>query len=347
MTEINLIAHSKQNESPVSQNLFFIDLLNQSIELIQRERIIPIEDSNLFQKANSTTTLIHHLGINKNNLIYCNSKSKTIYEANEFSKTVSKFEVNETLRRAIKQIQDYIHPQYYLANLLEHKVAFHYGKLPQLIRNLVEDLYKSEEIQNVFCTSTLLEGVNMPTQNIFILNNKNGLKKLLPIDFWNLSGRAGRLSKELYGNIFCVQHENCVWNNKEILNKSEITLTPTVLTKIDKNLQRIEKLLNEQDISGTEEEKEILRYIANIISVDTLEIESNYKSPIIEKLIEKKKDKIIELAKSKVQDYTIPSYILNSNQSINLKVQNKVFLELSKKHKEGKSITLPNSSTID
>ncbi|MEN8185494.1 MAG: DEAD/DEAH box helicase [Bacteroidota bacterium] len=337
----------KTNESPVSQNLFFIDLLSQNIELIQGDNIVTIENSHLFQVANSTTTLIQHLGKNKNNLIYCNSKSKTIYEANEFSKTVTGIEVNETLRKAIKQIKDYIHPDYYLANLLEHKVAFHYGKLPQLIRNLVEDLYKNEEIRNVFCTSTLLEGVNMPTQNIFILNNKNGLKKLLPIDFWNLSGRAGRLSRELYGNIFCIQHENCVWDNKEVLNKSEITLTPTVITKVDRNLQRIEKLLNEQDISGTEEEKAILRYIANIISVDTLEIESNYKSPLIEKLIEKKKEKIIELAKSKVKDFTIPSYILNSNQSINLKIQNKVFLELSKQHKEGKSITLPNSSSIN
>ncbi|MEP5601055.1 MAG: DEAD/DEAH box helicase [Algibacter sp.] len=337
----------KTNESPVSQNLFFIDLLSKNVELIQKDNNVNIENSNLFQVANSTTELIQYLGLGKNNLIYCNSKSKTIFEANEFSKTVSGIELSETLRKAIKQIKEYIHPQYYLANLLEHKVAYHYGKLPQLIRNLVEDLYKNEEVRNVFCTSTLLEGVNMPTQNIFILNNKNGLKKLMPIDFWNLSGRAGRLSRELYGNIFCIQHENCVWDNKEILNKSEITLTPTVLTKIDKNLQRIEKLLNEQDISGTEEEKAILRYIANIISVDTLEIKSNYKSPLIEKLIEKKKEKIIELAKSKVKDYTIPSYILNSNQSINLKIQNKVFLELTKQHKKGQSITLPNSSTID
>lgn len=337
----------KTNESPVSQNLFFIDLLSKNVELIQKDNNVNIENSNLFQVANSTTELIQYLGLGKNNLIYCNSKSKTIFEANEFSKTVRGIELSETLRKAIKQIKEYIHPQYYLANLLEHKVAYHYGKLPQLIRNLVEDLYKSEEVRNVFCTSTLLEGVNMPTQNIFILNNKNGLKKLMPIDFWNLSGRAGRLSRELYGNIFCIQHENCVWDNKEILNKSEITLTPTVLTKIDKNLQRIEKLLNEQDISGTEEEKAILRYIANIISVDTLEIKSNYKSPLIEKLIEKKKEKIIELAKSKVKDYSIPSYILNSNQSINLKIQNKVFLDLTKQHKKGQSIILPNSSTID
>ncbi len=232
----------RTNESPVSQNIFFIDLLNQNIELIQEQNNVNIENSTLFQETKTTTGLIHFIGKGKNNLIYCNSKSKTISEANDFSKISTNVHLSKKLEKSIKQVQRYIHPQYYLATLLKHKVAFHYGKLPQLIRNLVEDLYKNEEVQNVFCTSTLLEGVNMPTQNIFILNNKNGLRKLLPIDFWNLSGRAGRLSKELYGNIFCVQHGDCTWDNKEILNKSEITLTPTVLTKIDKNLRRIETL---------------------------------------------------------------------------------------------------------
>jgi len=337
----------KTNESPVSQNLFYIDLLNHNIELIQGVNNIKIDSPNLFKEAKNTTELIQFLGQGKNNLIYCNSKSKTISEANDFSKTVSDVQLSQELKKAIRQIQNYIHPQYYLANLLKNRVAFHYGKLPQLIRNLVEELYKSEEIRNVFCTSTLLEGVNMPTQNIFILNNKNGLKKLKPIDFWNLSGRAGRLSRELFGNIFCIQHESCTWDNKEILNKSEITLSPTVLTKIDRNLKKIEKLLNGQDISGSQEEKEILRYIANIISVDTLELQSNYKSPVIEKLIEKKKDKIIELAKSKVKDYSIPAFILNSNQSINLTIQNKVYIKLKKANKRGGDINLPNSSKID
>ena len=332
----------RTSESPVSQNLFFIDLLSKRIELIQKHESIEIKVQNLFQSIETTTDLILHLGSGKNNLIYCNSKAKTISEANELSKKLNKQQLSIKIKKSIAQIKDYIHPDYYLANLLEHKVAFHYGKLPQLIRNLVEDLYKSEEVQNVFCTSTLLEGVNMPTQNIFILNGQNGRKPLSQIDFWNLSGRAGRLAKELYGNIFCVQHEDWIWKNKEILKKSEIILKPTVLTKIDRNLQKIEKILKEQKITGSQEEQAILRYIANIISVDTLEIKSNYKSPLIERLIEKKKDKIIELAKANVKDYEIPSYILNSNQSINLNIQNKIFKLLQKANKEGKSIKLPS-----
>ena len=60
----------------------------------------------------------------------------------------------------------------------------------------------------MFCTSTLLEGVNLPAKNIFILNNAIGLSKFSDIDFWNLAGRAGRLSKELSGNIICVRASN-------------------------------------------------------------------------------------------------------------------------------------------
>lgn len=335
----------KTNESPVSQNLFFIDLLNNKIDYITENNNVEMESKDFFSTTNSIDDLIKNLGREKNNLIYCNSKNRTINYAFNFSKSLTKTPVNEQsddIKNTIRQIKEYIHPDYYLANLLEYKIAYHYGKLPQLIRNSVEELYQNGDVTNVFCTSTLLEGVNMPTQNIFILDNKNGRPELEPIDFWNLSGRAGRLSKELYGNIYCIQHSDCEWGNKEILHKNDIELKPTVLNKIDRNIKKIEKVLNEQDISGTKTEKEILQYIANIISVDTMELEgSREPSPLLKRLIEKNKEAIIELAKSNVKDFTIPVSILNSNQSINLSVQNKVYNELLKQHKLGKNIKLP------
>lgn len=330
------------SESPVSQNLFFIDMVNKSVESYSRDFKINIDSDLLQKKELSVIDLVLRLGEGKNNLIYCNSKVKTIEKANDFIKSLKPIEQSIEIKRAISQIKNYIHPDYYLADFLRFGTAYHYGKLPQIIRNLVEDLYRNEKVTNIFCTSTLLEGVNMPTQNIFIVDNKNGLKKLSQIDFWNLSGRAGRLSKELSGNIYCINHNDCEWENKEILIKEDIVLNPTVLNKVDKNLKRIEKILNDQDISGTEEEKFILKYIANIISVDTLELDSNYKSPIILKLIDKNKNEIIELAKNKVKDYIIPKHILSSNQSISLKIQNSVFKILQKNNKIGNEIRLPN-----
>ena len=46
--------------------------------------------------------------------------------------------------------------------------------------------------------------MNLPAKNIFILSEKIGDGKMTDIDFWNLAGRAGRLTKDISGNIFCV-----------------------------------------------------------------------------------------------------------------------------------------------
>ncbi|NDI98724.1 DEAD/DEAH box helicase [Flavobacterium sp. LaA7.5] len=332
------------DESPVTQNLFFIDIINRSITAYNKYQNIEI-NSDFLSEINSFEDLIQHLGKEKNNLIYCNSKSNTIEKANDFSlyNQKSNFKPSKEVLTAIRNIKEYIHPEYYLAQLLEKGVAYHYGRLPQLVRNLVENLYKSEEIKNVFCTSTLLEGVNMPTQNIFILDNKNGRKPLEPIDFWNLSGRAGRLTKELSGNIFCVRYDDNNWKDIAILNKKAIELKPTVISRIDHNLQKIEKVLNDRDISGTDEEVSILKYLANIIKVDSLELDANYKSPVINKLIDKNKDKIIKLANSKVSDLEIPEHILSFNQTINFDTQNAVYLRLLKLHNEKKNIKLPST----
>lgn len=335
----------KTDESPVSQNLYFIDLIDNTVDLIYQDNfhaITPIAFDNSITKA------IKILGEKSNNLIYNNSKGKTINGAVDFAATVPKPPTISSARmHAAQQIREYIHEDYYLAALIEKGIAYHHGKLPQLIRNIVEQLYKDEEVTNVFCTSTLLEGVNMPTKNLFILNNKNGLSKLEKIDFWNLTGRAGRLNRELSGNIYCVQHDDCIWENKqELLIKAPIELKPTIIQKIDTNIKRIEKILMNQDISGSETEKEILKYIANIICIDTLEIKSSYKSPLIEQLISNKKDKIIELAKSITQNINVPFEILNANQSIDVKKQHNIFLKLQRDHKQGFNIKLPSANKV-
>lgn len=49
-----------------------------------------------------------------------------------------------------------------------------------------------------------------------------------------------------------------------------------------------------------------MRYIANIICIDTLEPKSGYQSPIIEELIKRNKIQILELAKSKNSNIEVP-----------------------------------------
>ncbi len=242
----------KTKETPVAQNLYFVDLFEKSLSYCMDDEFIPIHYP-VLDDISSINDVLLRFG-QRSNLIYCNNKSKTINYAKDFAQNIKCIE-NKELARAVTLIKEYIHPDYYLADLIQKGVAYHFGNTPQLIRNLIEDLYRDGHLSYIFCTSTLLEGVNMPTQNLFILDDKKVKKVLKPIDFWNLAGRAGRLAKELQGNVFCVKHENSSWEKATFFKEKDIQLVPTVYDVINNNLKKIEELLQEQEIKGTKKKK--------------------------------------------------------------------------------------------
>lgn len=328
----------KTQETPVAQNLYFVDLLEKNLSYCLDDEFIPINQP-VLDNISSINDILLRFG-QRSNLIYCNTKSKTINYAKELAANID-CSTNKVLERAVSIIRAYIHPDYYLADLIQKEIAYHFGNMPQLIRNLIEDLYRDGHLKYIFCTSTLLEGVNMPTQNLFILDDKKAKKVLKPIDFWNLAGRAGRLAKELQGNVFCVKHEDIHWDKATFFTQKDIQLVPTIYERIDHNLKKIEKIIQEKEISGTEIEQKILRYIANIICIDTLEPKNGYRSPIITALIERNKTKIIELAKSKSAQNETPYLILSANESIELKTQNESYRQLRDLHSQKRNILLP------
>lgn len=340
-------------ETPVSQNLFFVDLVEKKVTHYLDNGNYEFEPI-IVTKAETIFDLLSAIGDEESNIVYCSSrfdavdKAAKLFEQNQ-NKQVA---VSKNVKKVIRQIRAYIHKDYYLGEFLDGGIGYHFGNLPQIIRNKVEGLFKEREINYVFCTSTLLEGVNLPAKNVFILNNKNGRNTFQPIDFWNLAGRAGRLKHELSGNIICLKETEKDWKKHEALleGNAEIKLNPSVENYIDKKLKKIEQILNENpDIKGeTETMKEILEYIANIISIDTLEIErANYNSEIIKKLIADNKEAIIELAKKKNGKIDVPSSVLNTNNSIKLKIQNEVFIALKKQVKNPSAIKLPSRVTYE
>ena len=333
----------KTSETTVAQNLFFSDL-NEGKFMYLHGVDFKLITAPIPEHARTVNGFLQAYGKNSN-LVYCNSVRHTITYASEFVNAIqnSVTEINKSLKKAAKIIGEYIHPDYYLADFIKKGVAYHFGNMPQLIRNLIEDLYKNGDIRYVFCTSTLLEGVNMPTQNLFILDNRKHRSELKSIDFWNLAGRAGRMSQELQGNIFCVKHNECDWENNSFFKNRKVELIPTIYNRINHNLKKIESYIKNNEIkSGTEDEKRILRYIANIICIDTLEPRSGYQSPVINELIRNNKTKILELAKSKSSEIKAPYSLLDSNESIDIIVQDSVYNKILKIHNDGKQIKLPN-----
>ncbi len=197
-------------ETPVCQMRLFVDLLAHKAtifsDVTSLENIDIDTNTNLYSfiKSFSENVDPEHY----KSLVYCNTIDDTISCAREMAETLTPLD-SPVLKKASEEIASFIHKEYFLVDLIQKGIGFHFGKLPQRVRDIVEQLYEHGDLHYLFCTSTLLEGVNLPAQNIFILNNQIGNRDFRSIDFWNLAGRAGRLAQELCGNVICVR-----WTSK-------------------------------------------------------------------------------------------------------------------------------------
>lgn len=116
---------------------------------------------------------------------------------------------DERLNEFSDFIEEYICDNYELADFIRRGLAFHFSALPASIRAGIEDLFKVGALKIISCTSTLLEGLNMPAKNIFMYKPEKGKNKAIDkLNFWNLAGRAGRMGSDLVGNIICIEVED-------------------------------------------------------------------------------------------------------------------------------------------
>lgn len=192
--------------SPVSQMKYIIDLVGKEIKAHNDYNKKFISITKLKENV-SLTQIIKAVGKNSQNIVYCSATSKAIEYALHYANSLDPQEDAELLALS-REIKGQIHTDYYLADLLTKGVAYHIGYLPADIRLRIEDLFKSGSIKTIFCTSTLIEGVNLPADNLFITSYKNGRSHMTPVEFRNLVGRVGRIEFNLYGNVFLTRIED-------------------------------------------------------------------------------------------------------------------------------------------
>lgn len=184
-------------------------------------------------------------GPSSGNLVYVNTASeaenvaKSLFESIGESERITHAEDIENLQELIRTA---VHPKYALADCLERGVAFHYGNMPLAIRSEVERLFHTGAITYLVCTSTLLEGVNLPCRNIFMRNPQKGRgNPITAADFWNLAGRAGRWGTEFQGNIVCIDtDDDAIWNNLPTVRKRA-----PLQRSVDKALSDVDDLIHQ------------------------------------------------------------------------------------------------------
>ena len=191
--------------APVNQEKFVIDLKDYKYHLYN-EVTGQMQFLDRIPADKDLLCLVKELGSDKRTIVYCNSKDDVIELANEYADRYCRNDLGDPELDALAaDIVNDVHGAYYLAKLIRKGVAYHMDYLPAHLRIRIEEIYKRPDgkIKTLFSTSTLLEGVNLPADNLFITSNKNG-GVMSAIDFRNLMGRVGRIEFNLYGNVFLV-----------------------------------------------------------------------------------------------------------------------------------------------
>ncbi|MDR6966123.1 hypothetical protein J2X31_000116 [Flavobacterium arsenatis] len=172
------------------------------------------------------SNFLTQIGSDSKNIIFSPTSGTARKIAIDLTKKQLSINNSIKLKSLINYVSDTVHPNYDLCTTLEYSIAYHHGKVPSHIRNVLEYAIKEKMIKNIVCTTTLMQGVNLPAQNVIMRNGylstkkyKGIMQKLTNYEISNLRGRAGRLLKDFIGRTF-VLDENAF--DDEIKKQGEL-----------------------------------------------------------------------------------------------------------------------------
>lgn len=176
---------------------------------------------------------------------------------------------SELIQTACDNISEYLQPQYNLLTCLRKGIIYHHGSVPDAIRIYIEDLYKKDDaVRYVITSSTLLSGVNLPAERMFILDNKRGRSNLSHDSFKNLVGRVCRFSEifnDETGNLYRLEPQIYLVFGKYFAQNANCESFLRNVAKVEQNYKDTvdNVLLSEAKITADNEEK--LRHASEFI----------------------------------------------------------------------------------
>ncbi len=135
-----------------------------------------------------------------------------------------------------------------LHDLVQKGVAFHYGPLPDEIRNAIEDAFRVGHLRYLVATTTVAEGVNLPSHAVVIANTGTYTKGrkyreyLTGSRLLNAIGRAGRAARETEGIVVLAKPGRENQSDQHLLFPTEADLAITSRLAEQASLQAAEEL---------------------------------------------------------------------------------------------------------
>ncbi|KAL8715641.1 MAG: hypothetical protein Q9225_006361 [Loekoesia sp. 1 TL-2023] len=129
----------------------------------------------------------------------------------DFCTASEKSAIHMTIERSIARLkpEDRILPQIRrLRELLSRGVAVHHGGLLPIVKEIVEILFARTLVKVLFATETFAMGLNLPTRTVvfsgFRKHDGRAFRELLPGEYTQMAGRAGRRGLDPVGSVIIV-----------------------------------------------------------------------------------------------------------------------------------------------
>lgn len=243
-------------------------------------------------------------------------------------------------------IRQYIHRDFSLSHMIDNGIAFHYGNLPSFVRKGIQELLSSSDLSFVVCTSTLLQGINLPAKNVFVMKPTKGRSDGIGVpisstEFWNLVGRAGRLTKDFEGNIFLINIDQ--WQENPFSGPKRQTIYPSFRAHLcDRTSELLDFISNKDHGSGVQQNAGFENSFMKLFN--------DYRSGKLSKTLEQHQNfissemsvQITALMNEISSGIDVPSEITESNPNISVYRQQEMFnYILSKMESDGPDVLIP------
>lgn len=160
---------------------------------IHRKRGGKVEEEDLFAILDA---------LKEQTLIYCSSPSS----ARKLAFLYCKHLINKGKKPVadlplVEWINDNLSYRWSLTQCLQYEIAVHDGAMPKHITSSTITYFNQKRLKYLFCTNTIIEGVNTSAKNVVLYDNKIGRRPIDFFDYSNIKGRAGRLMEHYVGKV--------------------------------------------------------------------------------------------------------------------------------------------------
>lgn len=245
---------------------------------LNNDRKIEVYDQYLDNFFDTEKRVADHIDLilkekTKKNIIYLNRPIKIEQLSKELliSKNIQEVK-SPAIDKICNTLARHIHKEYLLISCIRKGFVYHHGSIPDNIKAYIEYIYSvTPELEIIATTSTLLEGVNIPAETMFLLDNRKGRGNLTPSQFKNLIGRTCRF-REIFAsenrNLSLLAPRIFVVGSKYVRQGSNIMKFISDSARVDKAVKETPEniLLKKTDLDETKRKKKAIaeQFIENI-----------------------------------------------------------------------------------